>query len=140
MGFGYYSAAKFGIEGITHVLREEVAALGIQVLAVAPGAFRTRAYAGFADEPVTESIEDYQPMLESVREFMVARDGARPGDPYAAVRAVIAAIDEEKPPRQLVLGSAGYDAVVERIEGMLADIRAREDVSRGVDFPDAPVN
>ncbi|WP_431926903.1 SDR family NAD(P)-dependent oxidoreductase [Nonomuraea jabiensis] len=140
VGFGYYSAAKFAIEGITHVLREEVAALGIQVLAVEPGAFRTRAYAGFADEPVTESIEDYRPMLESVREFMVARDGTQPGDPYAAVRTVVAAIDEEKPPRQLVLGSAGYDAVVARMEGMLADIRAREDVSRGADFPEAPVN
>jgi NAD(P)-dependent dehydrogenase (short-subunit alcohol dehydrogenase family) len=39
--------------------------LGIRVLAVEPGAFRTRAYAGFADEPVTETIEDYWPMLES---------------------------------------------------------------------------
>ncbi|MEU4235567.1 oxidoreductase [Nonomuraea sp. NPDC026600] len=136
-GFGYYSAAKFAIEGITHVLREELAPLGIQVLAVEPGAFRTRAYAGFADEPVTESIEDYRPMLESVREFMVAQDGSQPGNPYEGVRAVVAAIEEDKPPRRLVLGSAGYDAVVEKLEGMLADIRAREVISRGADFPDA---
>lgn len=137
VGFGYYSAAKFAIEGITQVLREEVAPLGIQVLAVEPGAFRTRAYAGFADEPVTETIEDYRPMLESVREFMVTQDGNQPGDPREGARSVVAAIDEEEPPRQLVLGSSGYDAVVEHLEGMLADIRAREDVSRGADFPNA---
>ncbi|WP_155357897.1 hypothetical protein [Acrocarpospora macrocephala] len=41
--------------------------------------------------------------------------------------------DQEKPPRQLALGSAGYDAVVDKLQGILADIRARKDVSRGAD-------
>ena len=51
-GFGYYSATKFAIEAITDALRDEVAAQGISVLTVEPGAFRTNAYAGFANEPV----------------------------------------------------------------------------------------
>lgn len=42
-GFGFYTAAKFAIERLTEVLRHEVAPLGIKVLAVEPGAFRTRA-------------------------------------------------------------------------------------------------
>lgn len=37
VGFGFYTAAKFAIEGLTDVLRQEVAPLGIKVLAVEPG-------------------------------------------------------------------------------------------------------
>ena len=55
-GFGYYSATKFAIEAVTDALRDEVAGQGISVLAVEPGAFRTNAYAGFANEPVAETI------------------------------------------------------------------------------------
>ncbi|MER6438565.1 oxidoreductase [Streptomyces sp. NPDC001185] len=134
-GFGYYTAAKFALEGLTEVLREEVAPLGVRVLAVEPGAFRTRAYAGFADEPVTETVDAYQPLVESVRDFMVAQDGKQPGDPVRAVRAVVEALDQEEPPRRLVLGGAGYDAVVGHLDAALAEIRAHETVSRGADFP-----
>ncbi|MEU3247116.1 MULTISPECIES: oxidoreductase [unclassified Streptomyces] len=134
-GFGYYTAAKFALEGLTEVLREEVAPLGVRVLAVEPGAFRTRAYAGFADEPVTETVDSYRPLVESVRDFMVAQDGKQPGDPVRAVRAVVEALDQEEPPRRLVLGGAGYDAVVGHLDAALAEIRAHETVSRGADFP-----
>ncbi|MEU1501972.1 SDR family NAD(P)-dependent oxidoreductase [Streptomyces sp. NPDC005732] len=134
-GFGYYTAAKFALEGLTEVLREEVAPLGVRVLAVEPGAFRTRAYAGFADEPVTETVDAYRPLVESVRDFMVAQDGAQPGDPVRAVRAVVEALDQAEPPRRLVLGGAGYDAVVGHLDAALAEIRAHEAVSRGADFP-----
>lgn len=134
-GFGYYTAAKFALEGLTEVLREEVAPLGVRVLAVEPGAFRTRAYAGFADEPVTETVDAYRPLVESVRDFMVAQDGEQPGDPARAVRAVVEALDQAEPPRRLVLGGAGYDAVVGHLDAALAEIRAHEAVSRGADFP-----
>jgi NAD(P)-dependent dehydrogenase (short-subunit alcohol dehydrogenase family) len=75
-GFGYYSAAKFAVEAVTDTLREEVAASGIQVMAVEPGAFRTRAYAGFEDEPIEEVIPEYHSMLERIRDTMIGQDGA----------------------------------------------------------------
>ncbi len=134
-GFGHYSATKFAVEAVTDVLREEVSPLGIRVLAVEPGAFRTRAYAGFADEPIAESIADYQPMLEQVRTAMIERDGTQPGDPQRGVRAVIAAMAQDPPPRRLVLGSGGFDAVVATLEDSLAEIRARVALSRSADFP-----
>ncbi|MFG1705262.1 oxidoreductase [Nonomuraea sp. M3C6] len=134
-GFGYYTAAKHAIEGMTDVLRQEVAPLGIKVLAVQPGAFRTRAYAGFAHEPVRESIEDYRPLLDGVRTTMIEQDGNQPGDPIAGARAVIAAINRPDPPHRLVLGSAGYDAVIGELHTKLTEISAHEDISRSVDFP-----
>jgi NAD(P)-dependent dehydrogenase (short-subunit alcohol dehydrogenase family) len=134
-GFGYYSATKFAIEAVTEVLRDEVAGHGIQVLAVEPGAFRTRAYAGFADDTVEESVDVYRPMLEQVRDAMVAQDGAQPGDPHRGVRAVIAAMQQNPPPRRLVLGGGGFDAAVAALEATLGDIRRNESLSRGADFP-----
>ncbi|GAA0986267.1 oxidoreductase [Acrocarpospora macrocephala] len=135
LGFGHYTAAKHAIEGMTDVLRQEVAQLGIKVLAVEPGAFRTQAYAGFADEPVKETIEDYQEMLRTVRAAMVDQDGKQPGDPRLGARAVIAAINRDDPPHRLVLGSGGYDRVIDKLETTLTEIRAHEAVSRGSDFP-----
>ncbi|GHH72561.1 short-chain dehydrogenase/reductase [Streptomyces sulfonofaciens] len=134
-GFGFYTAAKHAVEGMTDVLRQEVAPLGIRVLAVEPGAFRTRAYAGFADEPVEEAVEDYREMLEGVRAAMVEQDGRQPGDPRRGVQAVLAAMKRPDPPRRLVLGGVGYDAVAEEFETALASLRADESLSRGADFP-----
>ncbi|MBI5340236.1 MAG: SDR family NAD(P)-dependent oxidoreductase [Mycolicibacterium rufum] len=134
-GFGYYSATKFAIEAVTDVLRQEVAALGIGVMAVEPGAFRTRAYAGFADEPITETVTAYRDLLEQVRAGMIAEDGNQPGDPRRGARALIAALAQDPLPTRLVLGGAGFDAAVAALQERLADVRAGEALSRGADFP-----
>ena len=133
-GFGYYSATKAAVEAVTEVLREEVATLGVNVLAVEPGAFRTRAYSGFADEPVTEAVGDYRPLLESVRAAMVEQDGRQPGDPRRGARAVLDAMAQQPPPHRLVLGGAGFDEVIATFEKTLADLRANETLSRSADF------
>ncbi|MFJ6088002.1 SDR family NAD(P)-dependent oxidoreductase [Streptomyces sp. NPDC092369] len=134
-GFGYYSAAKFALEGLTETLRHELAPFGVNVLAVEPGPFRTNAYASFADEPLAETIDAYVPFVESVRDVMVAHDGKQPGDPRRGVEAVVAAIEGDKPPLRLVLGTAGYDAVHAHLENMLDELRANEGASRSADFP-----
>ena len=134
-GFGYYSATKFAIEAITDALHDEVAPHGISVLTVEPGAFRTNAYTGFANEPVDEPIPDYHDMLEEVRATFVGMDGTQRGDPRRGARAVIAAMAQDPPPRRLVLGNSGYDAVIDTFEKHLADIRANETLSRSADFP-----
>jgi NAD(P)-dependent dehydrogenase (short-subunit alcohol dehydrogenase family) len=135
-GFGYYSATKFAIEAVTETLREEVAPQGISVLAVEPGATRTNAYAGFADEPVAEPIPEYHGLLEQVRDLFVGMDGVQPGDPHRGARAVIAAMAQDPPPKRLVLGNSGFDAVTDTLETALKDIRSSERVSRSTDFPD----
>lgn len=134
-GFGYYSATKYAIEAITDALHDEVAPHGISVLTVEPGAFRTNAYSGFANEPVSERIPDYHDMLEQVRATFVGMDGVQPGDPQRGARAVIAAMAQDPPPRRLVLGNGGYDAVIDALEQTLTDIRTHETLARSADFP-----
>ncbi|GAB3845549.1 SDR family NAD(P)-dependent oxidoreductase [Dactylosporangium cerinum] len=134
-GFGYYSAAKHAVEAVTAALREEVAPLGIRVLAIEPGAFRTNAYAGFADEPLTETVPAYHRMLAGVRSAMIDQNGTQPGDPLRGARAVIAAMAGDPPPHRLVLGSDAYDAVTSTLRDTMADIARSEAASRAADFP-----
>lgn len=134
-GFGFYTAAKFALEGMTEVLRHEVAEFGIKVLAVEPGAFRTRAYSSFEDEPVRETVDAYLSQLDVVRQQMIDQDGKQPGDPARGVEAILRAMDQDQPPRRLVLGSLGFDTATAALEETLSDLRASEQLSRGADFP-----
>ncbi|MEI7033569.1 SDR family NAD(P)-dependent oxidoreductase [Streptomyces pratensis] len=134
-GFGYYSAAKYAIEGLTEALRHEVAPFGIKVLAVEPGAFRTHAYASFADEAVSETVDAYLPLIRSVRSSMIEQDGRQPGDPERGVRAVVDAMNSATPPRRIVLGAGGYAAVQEQVADMAAELSAFEAASLSADFP-----
>ncbi|MFF1962806.1 SDR family NAD(P)-dependent oxidoreductase [Streptomyces sp. NPDC058232] len=134
-GFGYYRAAKFAIEGLTDALRHEVAPFGIKVLAVEPGAFRTHAYASFADEAVSETVDAYLPLIQSVRSSMIEQSGKQPGDPHRGVRAVVDAMNSATPPRRIVLGADGYAAVQGQLTDMAAELRAFEAASRSADFP-----
>ncbi|MBP2477289.1 NAD(P)-dependent dehydrogenase (short-subunit alcohol dehydrogenase family) [Crossiella equi] len=137
-GFGYYSAAKFALEGLSESLRAEVEPYGVRVLLVEPGAFRTNAYSGFSAEPEPETVPEYQEMLTGLREAFVAQDGTQPGDPERGVRAVLAVLDQADPPARLVLGDQAYEHVVAKYEGVLAELRRHEELSRGADFPPAP--
>jgi hypothetical protein len=47
---------------------------------------------------------------------------------------VIAAMAQDPPPRRLVLGNSGYDAVIDTLQQTLADIRANETLCRSADF------
>jgi NAD(P)-dependent dehydrogenase (short-subunit alcohol dehydrogenase family) len=134
-GFGYYSAAKFALEGLSETLRQEVEPFGVRVLVVEPGAFRTNAYAGFQNEPVNETVDAYVRMVEDVKAVFVDYDGKQEGDPGRGVRAVISAMNAPVPPRRLVLGNSGYDVVVAMHEKALEELRANEKLSRGADFP-----
>jgi NAD(P)-dependent dehydrogenase (short-subunit alcohol dehydrogenase family) len=133
-GFGYYSAAKFALEGLSESLRQEVAPFGVKVLVVEPGAFRTKAYAGFADEPVTETVDAYHDLITGIRSSFVDQNGTQPGDPVRGVQAVIAAMSSTEPPRRLVLGAAAHDAAMAMHESALAELRAHEGLSGGADF------
>jgi NAD(P)-dependent dehydrogenase (short-subunit alcohol dehydrogenase family) len=57
-GSGYYAAAKAALEGLSASLRKEVSPLGITVMAVEPGAFRTD-FAGRSLQQSPDAIADY---------------------------------------------------------------------------------
>jgi NAD(P)-dependent dehydrogenase (short-subunit alcohol dehydrogenase family) len=73
IGSGYYAASKAALEAMTQTLRKEVAPLGITVIAVEPGAFRT-SFLRSVTQP-RETIDDYAGTVGARREQDTARDG-----------------------------------------------------------------
>ena len=46
-----------------------------------------------------------------------------------------AAVEQAEPPRHLVLGKFGYEAVTARLRARLAEIEGLRDAALGADFP-----
>ncbi len=81
-GSGYYAATKFAVEGLSQSLAPEVAPLGIRVLTVEPGPFRTD-WAGRSLRQSSNFISDYEQTAGRRRRELAAYSGKQPGGPCA---------------------------------------------------------
>jgi NAD(P)-dependent dehydrogenase (short-subunit alcohol dehydrogenase family) len=127
-GFGAYCAAKFALEGLSESLAAEVAPLGIRVLIVEPGSFRTEF--GGARMHRSNPIDAYAETVGATRAFIDSMDGTQPGDPDKAARAILAALDADDPPLRLALGDDAVDAIGAALERRRADLSGWETLSR----------
>ena len=131
-GFSAYSATKFALEGLSEALADEVKAMGIKVMIVEPGAFRTD-FAGGAlrHMPILAAYDD---SVGPTRAFAHGMNATQPGDPVKAAEAVFQAIASDTPPLRLALGNDALDGIRAHAEGVLKDLRDWEAVSRGAVF------
>ena len=134
-GSGYYAASKHAVEGWSDSLSAEVAPLGIHVTCVEPGPFRTD-WAGRSLRQTPNRIAAYADTAGKRLDGTKAISGTQAGDPVRAGEAMIALTQDAQPPRHLVLGRWGYDAVTERLRARIAEIEANRDRSLGADFPE----
>ncbi|MHA6631490.1 oxidoreductase [Pseudonocardia sichuanensis] len=132
-GFSAYCATKFALEGYSEALAAEVGPLGIAVVVVEPGAFRT----AFSGPALVQSsrIADYDATVGPTREMITGIDGMQPGDPVRAAAAILRALDAERPPLRLPLGDDAVDGILSHLESVEAEVRAWEDVARATTFP-----
>ena len=131
-GFGAYSATKFALEGLSEALADEVRPLGIKVLIVEPGAFRTGLFGNASTSG--GQFEDYEPTVGNTRSIVAAGDGTQPGDPAKAAQAVIAALEAEHTPLRLPLGDDAVEAVLAHADTMRAEIATWEKTARATTF------
>ena len=127
-GFSAYSGTKFALEGMSEALADEVRPLGIKVLIVEPGAFRTGLFGSTTD---SEQIADYAATVGPTRQMVEASDGRQPGDPAKAAAAIITAIDAPETPLRLPLGDDAVDAISGHLEQVRAELAAWEKIARG---------
>ncbi|SDS47701.1 Short-chain dehydrogenase [Friedmanniella luteola] len=114
-GSGYYAASKAALEAVSASLVKEVQPLGIAVVVVEPGGFRTD-FAGRSLTQAAEPIADYAETAGRRRKEHDTVHGTQPGDPAKAAAAIIAAVEADEPPTLLVLGQDalnGYRAVLD---------------------------
>ncbi|MBM7406396.1 MULTISPECIES: oxidoreductase [Sphingomonas] len=133
---GYYAASKHAVEGWSDTLRAEVAPLGIHVTCIEPGPFRTD-WAGRSLRQTPSRIADYAETAGKRMDDTRGVSGTQAGDPARAADAMIALSEQPDPPRHLVLGRFGHDAVIARLKERLAEIERYRDISLATDFPDA---
>jgi NAD(P)-dependent dehydrogenase (short-subunit alcohol dehydrogenase family) len=133
-GSGYYAATKFAVEGLSESLAAEVEPLGIHVLLVEPGPFRTD-WAGRSLKQSPRFIDDYEPTAGRRRREIAGYSGHQPGDPARAAEAVIRALASPAPPRHLVLGREGCTNVERQLRSMLAELDVWRPTSLSADFP-----
>jgi NAD(P)-dependent dehydrogenase (short-subunit alcohol dehydrogenase family) len=133
-GSGYYAATKHAVEGLSDALAKEVGPLGIQVLCVEPGPFRTD-FAGRSLHQTPSQFGDYEETVNARLRALVGRSGAQPGDPVRAGRAIIAAVEAARPPRHLVLGAMGFETVRKSLTEEIEEIDAWKETSLAADYP-----
>jgi NAD(P)-dependent dehydrogenase (short-subunit alcohol dehydrogenase family) len=133
-GSGYYAATKFAVEGLSESLSKEVEPLGIHVLVVEPGPFRTD-WAGRSLKQSSHSIDAYEKSAGARRRQTASYSGQQAGDPVRGVEAVIQAVQSPTPPRHLILGRVGYDGVETKLRAMLEEVQQWKEVSLGADYP-----
>ena len=134
-GSGYYAATKAALEGMSGSLRKELSPLGITVMSVEPGAFRT----DFAGRSLTQSarpIEDYADTAGKRRKENDTVHGTQPGDPAKAAQAIIATLADDDPPSLLVLGNDAVTAFGAVLDAERAEWEAWRKVGTSTDFID----
>ncbi|MDX8535146.1 oxidoreductase [Mesorhizobium sp. VK25A] len=131
-GIAYYCGSKFALQGISEVMRSEMAPFGVRVTAVCPGSFRTD-WAGRSMVRTERSIEDYDALFDPIREARQAKSGKQLGDPEKLATAVLALVESETPPPQLLLGSDALKLVSERIQRLQQEIEAWRTVTVSTD-------
>ena len=132
-GTGIYASTKFAIEGVSQALAAELRPLGIKVMTVEPGPFRTQFLASM--DRARARIDDYDATAGARIEQTYAGHGQQPGDPARAARAIVEAIGSDAPPTHLVLGAPALKLVRDELARFGAELDAWESVTLGADFP-----
>lgn len=132
---GYYSASKHAVEGWSDSLALEAGPLGIRVTCVEPGPFRTD-WAGRSLHQTPSTLPDYAETAAARMKATAEYSCTQKGDPARAATAMIAITEHDNPPRHLVMGAWGHDAVTSKLKERLAEIEAWKQTSVETDFPE----
>ncbi len=132
---GLYAAAKSALEGLSISLVQEVGPLGIRVTAVAPGGFRTAFLSERAIRRSVSKIAAYSETVGKALGHLDATAGKQTGDPARAAEAILDAVQAEKPPLHLLLGSDALGRTRAKLDAVTAEMRRWETTTVGTDFP-----
>ncbi len=133
---GYYHAAKYAVEGMSESLSIELKPLGITVLIVEPGPFRT----DWAGRSLLESktvIADYDSTAGERRRVSRERSGKQVGDPVRAGEAIIAAVERKDAPLRLLLGEPAFGLAEKKLEALKKDFAGFKELTLSADYPEA---
>jgi NAD(P)-dependent dehydrogenase (short-subunit alcohol dehydrogenase family) len=112
--------------------------LGIKVIIVEPGAFRTD-FNGRSLVMADTQIAEYEEVIGGFRQWLKDMDGKQPGDPLKAALAMIQAVESENPPLRLALGVDAIGAIEAKLDSMKTELEAWREVGANTAFEGATV-
>ncbi|MDL2406833.1 SDR family oxidoreductase [Rhizobium calliandrae] len=130
---GVYAATKWGIEGFFEGTIPEIAAFGIEVTLVEPGASRTNFAGSSADGAPVLDVYDQTGAGDFRRAIQAAGLKMFRGDPRKVAAAIIASSEVHPAPKRLTLGSDAYELVHSALAERLAALQSQKDVAFSTD-------
>ena len=131
IGSAYYASSKAALDLLTDGLCKELKPLGIRVMVIEPGSFRTHFYdEALKSAPLT--VEAYKDSTWKNANAVNKRQ--QPGDPMKAGELIYQMSSAEDVPFRLLLGSDAVKAVVSTAEGRIEEAGRFAEVSRSTDF------
>ena len=127
-GAAIYNATKFALEGLSEALAKEIAPLGIRVVLVEPGPFRTD-FGGRSIVDTSRHMDEYATTAGKMREYYQAAHGKQVGDPIKAAEAMIKAVESNEDFLRLPLGQATITGMREKMDQVQKDIDLWEEVA-----------
>ena len=132
-GLTAYTASKFALEGFSESLASEVRHLGLRVLIVEPGSFRTD-FHGRSLASARRELADYAVSSGAMREQLAAVAGNQVGDPVKAATAIVAAVESDHPPLRLALGADALEDIERKLAETHSDLERWRGVTEGTAF------
>lgn len=132
-GSGYYGASKCALEGMSSALQKETEPLGIKVMVVEPGAFRTN-FSGPSLKQTELQISDYDATAGLRRIENDHSHGTQCGDPDKGAKLVLEAIQSENPPFKFILGGDAWEVYRQREQMQNEEMRPWLEKSRQTTF------
>ncbi|WP_375382316.1 oxidoreductase [uncultured Sphingomonas sp.] len=132
-GSGLYCATKFAVEGVSEALAQEVAPLGLRVVIVEPGPFRTD-FLGRSIATAANEIAAYRETAGKRRHYRETNDGQQAGDPDKGVAVILKAVEAADPPLHLPLGKLVHETIDRKYEAFRKDMGAWKADALATDF------
>lgn len=132
VGNGFYSASKAALELISDAVSKETKQLGIRVMIVEPGAFRTNFYDSLKGTEI--EIKDYANTAGKMRIENAINLHNQPGDPYRAGKVIVDMVNSGKLPERLPLGSDAVEVICAELERRLSEVKQLSEVSSQSDY------
>ncbi|HZD97087.1 MAG TPA: oxidoreductase [Micromonosporaceae bacterium] len=133
-GLAAYQTAKFGVEGFSEVLSNEVKPFGVKVTIIEPGGFRTD-WGGSSMQ--TASVgPDYEQTVGEMNRYRQSTVATWRGDPVRAAKIITDIVRLDDPPLRLLLGAGAVESASASSASRAAEAEKWAKVSRSADFPD----
>lgn len=133
-GWGLYCATKFAVEGLSEAMHAELLPLGIRVILIEPGAFRTDFLEASSLSRVKRVINDYSGTAGATRVWADATNQRQIGDPAKAAAAMVTIATTADPPLRLQLGTDCLARVEEKLALVAKELAAWRNLAESTDY------